>query len=283
MDTEALPITPVGGSSVGSPSAADLPARMLKVDLGPVAVTTGSLQAALEYTDALIRRESHHYFCFCEASLLSSLIRDHELATALHTAEAIFPDGVALVALARLRGYACPPRIPGPSFLLAAAEFGVSRGWRHYLYGGAPGVADQLASRLRRDYPGIIIAGTCSPPFRPLTEAEETATKQLIESSKPHLLWVALGSPKQERWCAEQLGRIHVPVMLAVGAAFDFHSGNRPWAPAWIRKVGMEWAFRTVTGGRRTLFRNLRCVSLVGFYMFKVAWARLWSGAAPRF
>jgi N-acetylglucosaminyldiphosphoundecaprenol N-acetyl-beta-D-mannosaminyltransferase len=229
------------------------------------------MQTALEFTDSLLRHGGNQYFCFCEASLLSSLIRDAELSRELRTAYAVFPDGIALVALARLRGYVLPERIPGPSFLLAACAYGVERGWRHFFYGGGPGVADELATRLRGDYPGIIIAGTLTPPFRALTEIEESATKEMIESARPDLLWVCLGSPKQERWCAAHLGRLEVPLMLAIGAAFDFHSRNRPWAPAWIRRIGMEWLFRTVTGGKRTFLRNLRCVTIVGAYLAKAA------------
>jgi len=237
------------------------------------------MPAALALTDSLIRRRGHHFFCFCEASLLSSILRDAELAQAVNRADAVFPDGIALVALARLRGHSLPQRIPGPSFLLAACADGVERGWRHFFYGGGPGVADKLAERLRRDYPGIAIAGTHCPPFRPLTASEELATRQMIESAKPDLLWVCLGSPKQERWCAEHVGQINVPIMLAVGAAFDFHTGQQAWAPKWIRKIGMEWAFRTLTGGKRTFLRNLRCVSVVGAYLVTVAATRVWGGA----
>jgi N-acetylglucosaminyldiphosphoundecaprenol N-acetyl-beta-D-mannosaminyltransferase len=232
------------------------------------------MRAALEYTDALLRLGGRRYFCFCEASLLSNVLREPGLAKTLGTADTVFPDGIALVTLARLRG-AKVQRVPGPSFLLAAAEYGVTRGWRHFLYGGGPGVAERLAKRLERDYPGIRIAGIYSPPFRPLPPPEELETKRVIEESGADLLWVCLGSPKQERWCAEHVGRINIPLMLPVGAAFDFHSGDRPWAPAWIRKIGMEWAFRTLTGGRRTFLRNLRCVSTVGLYMAKVALRRI--------
>lgn len=246
-----------------------------RINVGPVNLSATNMQTALKFTDALVKDGGHHYFCFCEASLLSSLIRDTELAAVLGTADAVFADGVALIALARLRGHSLPGRVPGPNFLLAACGYGVERRWRHVFYGGGPGVADSLANRLRRDYPGIVIAGTHSPPFTTLTAQEELETKRMIESAKPDLLWVCLGSPKQERWCAEHLGRIDVPVMLAIGAAFDFHSGQRPWAPKWVRTIGMEWAFRTISGGKRTFLRNLRCVSVVGVYLAKVALQRL--------
>ena len=120
-----------------------------------------------------------------------------------------------------------------------------------------------MTLELTRRFPGIQIAGAYAPPFRPLTDAEEAEVKSRIETGKPHLLWIGLGGPKQEFWCAQHLGKFDVPVMLAVGAAFDFISGNRPWAPVWIRRIGMEWLYRAFTGGWRTFFRNLRCVSMV--------------------
>jgi N-acetylglucosaminyldiphosphoundecaprenol N-acetyl-beta-D-mannosaminyltransferase len=251
------------------------PIAIRRVNLGPVKVALATWREALAFTEAMVRDGGHHYFCFCEASLLSSLIRDPGLAEMLRSADAVFPDGVALVKLARIRGAALAGRVPGPSFLLAACEYGVERGWRHFFYGGAPGVADRLAAQLEADYPGLVVAGTLCPPFRPLTTEEELATKGAIEAAQPDLVWVSLGSPKQERWCAEHVGKIDVPLLLPVGAAFDFHSGRRPWAPAWVRKLGMEWVFRTFTGGRRTFFRNLRCVTTVGAYICRVGLQRL--------
>jgi N-acetylglucosaminyldiphosphoundecaprenol N-acetyl-beta-D-mannosaminyltransferase len=246
------------------------PTTFPTVELGPVTVSAANLLSTLEYTQVLIHGGGRHFFCFCEASLFSNLLSDAGLARLARKATVVLPDGIALIALARLHGHRLPTRVPGPSFLLAAVEYGLERGWRHFFYGGAPDVADRLAAYLQRTYPGVVIAGTLTPPFRPLTDAEDQETKVAIESTRPDLLWVCLGSPKQERWCAEHVGRIDVPVMLPVGAAFDFHAGSRPWAPAWIRNLGMEWAFRTLTGGRRTFLRNLRCVSIVGLYMLKV-------------
>ncbi|MPM98338.1 UDP-N-acetyl-D-mannosaminuronic acid transferase [bioreactor metagenome] len=102
-----------------------------------------------------------------------------------------------------------------------------------------------------------------------MTAEEEDALKKLIEDSRADLLWVGLGGPKQEFWMNEHLGKIDVPVMLGVGAAFDFHTQFRPWAPAWVRKIGMEWLFRMATGGKRTCHRNLKCVPSVAWILFK--------------
>lgn len=247
------------------------PAAIANVDLGPVTVKAVEMAGALGLISTFVENRWNCSVAFCEASLLSSTIKDERVRRAVRSADAVFPDGIALMALARLRGVRLPGRITGPGFMLAACEYGLSRGWRHYFYGAGPGIADQLAARLSGRFPGLQVAGTFTPPFRPLTSAEELEIEDRIEASLADLLWVALGSPKQELWVSEHVGKISVPVMLAVGAAFDFHSGNRPWAPPWVRKIGIEWAHRAVTGGRRTFLRNLNCVTTVGCYLAVVA------------
>jgi N-acetylglucosaminyldiphosphoundecaprenol N-acetyl-beta-D-mannosaminyltransferase len=254
---------------------------LTSVDIGPTVVTAATVESALAYTEALLKDGEPHRFSFCEGSLLSSILRDPVLPKTVRGSDAVFADGVALLTLARLHGRPLPGRVPGPSFMLAACGYGVERGWRHFFYGGAPGVPERLAERLQRDYPGMKIVGTYSPPFRPLTEVEELEVKEMIETAKPHLLWVGLGSPKQEFWCADHLGKINVPLLLPVGAAFDFHSGNRLWAPRWVRAIGMEWLFRTITGGKRIFLRNLRCVTVVGLFLAQTALRRLF-GRLPK-
>ena len=245
------------------------------VDLGAVRVFTGSISDSLGWLESWLLRGQRGFVCFCEASLLSKVISDEKVRDCVAKAAMVFADGVALAALARIQGHKLGSRVPGPTFILAACEHGLSRGWRHFFYGGAPGVAKKLAEQLSTEFPGIIVAGTHSPPFRQLTSSEESDVRQMIEASRPDLLWVCLGSPKQELWCADHVGLLDVPIMLPVGAAFDFHSGHRPWAPAWVRCIGMEWLFRTFTGGLRTFFRNVRCVTVVAGILLRAAARRL--------
>lgn len=236
----------------------------MKSDCGIVRITPATMEEALRLVESWVLAGAARYACFCEASLLSRIPFDARLASAVEKADAVFADGVAVKALAALYGVVLKERVSGPSFMLQACEYGVPRGWRHFLLGAAPGVGERLAGRLRSRFPGIEIVGVCSPPFRNLTDREESDLKSGIETARPHLLWVALGSPKQEQWVADHAGRIDVPVTLPVGAAFDFHSGARSWAPRPVRALGLEWLFRMLTGGRRTFARNLRCVPVVG-------------------
>jgi len=205
--------------------------------------------------------ESSGYVCFCEGNLLALASRDRELQGILRRADLLCPDGIAAVALARRWGAPVRERVSGPAFLLAACAHGLERRWRHYFYGGAPGVAERLSVRLAAMFPGLEVAGMHAPPFRALTPSDDAEDRLRIEATRPDLLWVGLGGPKQERWMARQRGSLRVPVMLGVGAAFDFHSGERPWAPRFVRRAGLEWAWRMATGGPRVLARNVGCVA----------------------
>jgi N-acetylglucosaminyldiphosphoundecaprenol N-acetyl-beta-D-mannosaminyltransferase len=135
--------------------------------------------------------------------------------------------------------------------MLETCQAGLERGYRHLLFGGAEGVAAALAEALRARFPGLQIVGTHTPPFRDLTEAEDRAVVDRINDAGPDIVWVGLSTPKQERWMAAHLGRIQAPVMIGVGAAFDFLSGRKPQAPRWMQRSGLEWLFRLGTEPRR--------------------------------
>jgi N-acetylglucosaminyldiphosphoundecaprenol N-acetyl-beta-D-mannosaminyltransferase len=126
-----------------------------------------------------------------------------------------------------------------------------AQGFRHFFYGGAPGVAEELARRFCRRFPGTQIAGTYCPPFRPLTGEEEQSIAARIQDTRPDVVWVGLSTPKQERWMARFRSLVDVPVIIGVGAAFDFHTGRVRRAPAWLGEHGGEWLFRLAMEPRR--------------------------------
>lgn len=137
-------------------------------------------------------------------------------------------------------------RYNGPIFQLDCTERGAREGWRHFYFGGRPGVADEMARRLQARYPGMQCVGTYAPPFRALTEEEDAEVVRMINEARPDFVWVGLGLLKQEQWIAEHLGKIDAPWLVGVGAAFDYHSGAVPWAPRLLRALGLEWLFRLV-------------------------------------
>jgi N-acetylglucosaminyldiphosphoundecaprenol N-acetyl-beta-D-mannosaminyltransferase len=174
----------------------------------------------------------------------------HALRRAAHrhyiqTAEHSLCDGVGVI-IAGWFWRARVKRYNGPVFLLDCVEHGVAERWRHFFYGGKPGVADEMRRRLQESYPGFQCVGTYAPPFGELTPEQDRAVVELINQSKPDFVWVGLGLLKQEQWIAEHLDSIQAPWMVGVGAAFDYHSGAVPWAPRVVRAVGLEWLFRLI-------------------------------------
>lgn len=154
-------------------------------------------------------------------------------------------DGVGVIVAGWFWGLRIE-RYNGPVFQLDCTAAGQERGWRHFYFGGKEGVADLMAQKLKASHPGLNVVGTYCPPFRPMTPEEDAALVEQINAARPDFVWVGLGLLKQERWIAEHLGRIDAPWMVGVGAAFDYHSGAIPWAPGFLRALGLEWLFRLI-------------------------------------
>lgn len=167
------------------------------------------------------------------------------------------PDGMPLVWLGRAGGQPVE-RVCGPDFMPALIERGIKEGRRHFFYGGAPGVPDALAARLSQRYPRLQVAGTISPPFRPLTHEEEDSIVTEINAARPDYVWVGLGTPKQDIWLARHRSRLNASALLAVGAAFDLMAGRRRRAPRWMQRTGTEWVYRLAMEPRRLASRYTR-------------------------
>ena len=142
--------------------------------------------------------------------------------------------------------------------MLAACEAGLQNGWRHFLYGGKPGVGERLGERLIDLYPGLKISGMYCPPFRSLSLEEEKQVTDEIRAARPDIVWVGLSTPKQEKWMSQFLDRLDVPVLVGVGAAFDFLSGTKKQAPRWMQRTGLEWFFRLLSEPRRLWRRYIQ-------------------------
>ena len=240
-----------------------------------VSVNVSSVEQALKEVEALIESGGRHYVNFFEGNMLHWAYSRQEIRDVLNGATLCYPDGIAVAKLASWRVGRPVERVSGPTFILKACEYGVQHGWRHFFYGGKEGVAEELKTALTQLYPGLQVVGTCCPPFREATEKELDALCDELREKKVDLLWVALGGPRQEQWMHRHLGRIPVPVMLGVGAAFDFHTSHQAWAPKWIRIIGMEWLWRLCTGGKRVFVRNVTCVSHVAVRHAMSAVARI--------
>jgi N-acetylglucosaminyldiphosphoundecaprenol N-acetyl-beta-D-mannosaminyltransferase len=184
---------------------------------------------------------------------------DPELRDAVVGADFTVPDGQPLVWAMNALGHDLSHRVYGPDLMERACERAARTGVRMYLYGGRnQGALVQLALNLRQRYPGLQIVGGYAPPFRELTEAEEATVADEINRSRADIVWVGIGVPKQEKWMARMRPRLEAPVLVGVGAAFDFHAGLVPQAPQWMQRLGLEWAFRLSQEPRRLWKRYAR-------------------------
>lgn len=192
--------------------------------------------------------------------------QNEDFRQVLNTADLVVPDGKPLVWLGRLYGYALRRRVYGPELMEAFCQAS-GNAYRHFFYGGAPGVAEKLARDLNERH-GIVIADTYTPPFRPLSEVEEKELASLVDEAAPDVLWVGISSPKQEKWMYEHRHTLKVPVMLGVGAAFDINSGHSRRAPGWMGEHGLEWLFRLVNEPRRLWKRYLITIPKAMWFVF---------------
>lgn len=210
-----------------------------------------TMAEALARVEGWVAGKSKTYVCFADVHALTRAGDDPELAAVYRRAGMVTSDGMPLVWLCRKAGWPQAERVYGPDLMLACCAHGLNKGWRHYFYGGTPEALAKLTAALTARFPGLIVAGCESPPFHPLSEAENADALARIDAAAPDLLWIGLGAPKQELWMGRQRDRLEVPVMLGVGAAFDFLSGAKPQAPTWMRRHGLEWLFRLASEPRR--------------------------------
>ncbi len=230
---------------------------MEKVNILGVNVTAINMSMALEMIENWIKQREPHYICVTTVHGIMESQRNENLRRIHNQAGLVTPDGMPLVWLSRFYGFKHVERVYGPDLMLAVCERSVAMGWKHFFYGGANGVPEQLSNKLQKRFPGLKVVGTYSPPFRPLTPEEDEEVIQMINNANPDIVWVGLSTPKQELWMAEHVGRLTAPVLIGVGAAFDFLSGRKPQAPRWIQRSGFEWLFRLLTEPRRLWKRYL--------------------------
>jgi N-acetylglucosaminyldiphosphoundecaprenol N-acetyl-beta-D-mannosaminyltransferase len=247
------------GDASTTPGGSTVPPPRYNV-LG-VGISALTLPLATELIIGARGRRRTGYVCLATAHGLTEARSDPALRHIYNQSWLTTPDGMPLVWL----GPRGTGRVYGPDLMLAVCDAGRTVGLRHYLCGGAPGVAGELRERLRGRFPGLDVAGTWCPPFRAMTVEERAALVADVARAQPDVLWVGISSPKQERLMAEMWRELDAGVLIGVGAAFDFHSGRVRQAPRWIRHSGFEWLFRLCTEPRRLGPRYLRVTPLFAF------------------
>ncbi len=238
-----------------------------RINILGVGVSAVNTPTALDTVDQWILHDEPHYVCVTGVHGIMECYRKETVRDIHNAAGLVVPDGMPLVWLSRLKGLHHVTRVYGPDLMLALCERSIGRGYRHFLYGGSPGIAEQLAARLQSRFPGLNVAGVYSPPFRALEPAEDEQIVETINSVRPHIVWVGISTPKQEVWMAQHVGRLNAPVLIGVGAAFDFHAGVKRQAPRWVMRAGLEWMFRLLQEpkrlGPRYLINNPFFIALV--------------------
>lgn len=213
----------------------------------------------MDWMDATIVDGGRGYVCVAATHTVMACQEDPALRDAVVNADLIVPDGQPLVWAMNALGHNLTSRVYGPDLMARYCERSVTTGPKMFLYGGRnQGALVQLALNLRRRYPGVQIVGGYSPPYRAPTGEEKNAILAEINRSGADVVWVGIGVPKQEKWMAEMRPLLEAPVLIGVGAAFDFHAGLVPQAPAFLQAAGMEWGYRLAREPRRLWKRYLR-------------------------
>ena len=228
-----------------------------RVNVLGVGISAIDMGQALESIDAWIKSREPTYVCVCPVHSIMECRRSPEVKAVFNAAGMVTPDGMPVVWVAHLKGYSRVQRVYGPDLMLAEMARSQTMHHRHFFYGGGPGVASKLAGAMSHRFAAIEVAGVYTPPFASLDELCTQQTADLINRAKPDIVWIGMSSPKQDRWMARMRPMLDAPVLIAVGAAFDFLSGTVSQAPRWMQRSGLEWAYRLATDPGRLWRRYL--------------------------
>jgi len=248
------------------------PANLANV-LG-VGVHTVNLQSAALLLETQIRERRKGYVCLAGVHGVMEAQRSSHLKAIFAKAILVAPDGMPIVWISRLQGFAATERVFGPDLMtdiMGRAEF---RNCVHFLCGGENGVVDKLRDEMLRRFPWVKIAGIYSPPFRPLSNEEERKFIENVRTLQPDIIWVGISTPKQERFMAHYLPMLDTTLMIGVGAAFLFHTGAIRDSPKWIKQSGLQWLHRLSQEPARLWKRYLLNNPAFVFYavLQKIGW-----------
>jgi N-acetylglucosaminyldiphosphoundecaprenol N-acetyl-beta-D-mannosaminyltransferase len=255
----AAPMSTSSSTPASLPRATAAVVPMPAQDVLGIPLALTSYDGTLDWIDDAVAAGARSYICVAAVHTVMASHEDPALRQAVLDADFTVPDGQPLVWAMNLLGHDLSSRVYGPELMDRACARAARTGQRFYLYGGrSQGALVELARQLRLRHPGLKIVGGHAPPFRPLTDAEEEAVAADIARSGADVVWVGIGVPRQEKWMARMRPRLSAPVLIGVGAAFDFHAGLVPQAPDRLQSLGLEWAFRLVQEPRRLWRRYLR-------------------------
>ena len=229
-----------------------------RVNVLGVGISVLNLRTALDAIAAAVRDRRKGYLCVTGVHGVMEAQDDAGFKKILNDAFLCTPDGMPMVWAGKLAGHREMSRVYGPDLMLDMCAWSETSGAKHFFYGGADGVAELLAQKLKVKFPKLQVVGTFTPPFRALNADEEKNLREQVAAARPDIFWVGLSTPKQEKFMAEFLPKLDATLMVGVGAAFDFHSGRTKQAPRWMQRTGLEWFYRLCCEPRRLAKRYFR-------------------------
>lgn len=229
----------------------------------------GAVRAVVER----VSQKAGGYVCFSNVHTVVTSRKDIRLRDITNQSFMSMPDGKPLSIVAKMRGAKDISQVAGPDFMLEMMD--KHRTLRHYFYGSTEETLKLLTEKLTARFPDVNVVGTFSPPFRSLEPQEANRITNAINQSKPDIIWVGLGAPKQEYWMADHWRELKPAILMGVGAAFDFHAGQLVRAPQWVRRAGLEWLHRLLSEPRRLWRRYFATNSLFIYYLVRnLLWRR---------
>jgi N-acetylglucosaminyldiphosphoundecaprenol N-acetyl-beta-D-mannosaminyltransferase len=225
-----------------------------------VTVDAVDMEEALEHVSALLQSSRKGYVCVAGVHGVMEAQRDTQLMEVYSRSAMTIPDGMPLAWVGRLQGHRNMQRVAGPDLMLEVFRRTQFAQATHFLYGGREGIANELREKMQQQFPWVKIVGTYTPPFRNLSDAEESEFIASIAALKPDIIWVGIGCPKQEVFMARYLPDLETKLMFGVGAAFDFHTGSIRDCAGWIKRAGLQWLHRLLQDPKRLWKRYLRTI-----------------------
>jgi N-acetylglucosaminyldiphosphoundecaprenol N-acetyl-beta-D-mannosaminyltransferase len=239
-----------------------------------VRIDAVDMELALARVSARLQSGPRGYACFVDVHGVLEALKSEAVAETYHQAAMTLPDGTPTVWVGRAQGLSRMNYVTGPGLMQEIFRRAEFDGYSHFLYGGEPGVADDLAATLCRQCPWTRIAGIYTPPFRELIHREEAELVAEIGRLKPDIVWVGISTPRQDLWMRRMLPRLETRMMFGVGAAFDFLTGRIRLCPEWMKRAGLHWLHRLAQDPARLWMRNLRNTAFLWHIALQMTGAR---------
>lgn len=234
-----------------------------------VRISAITYKDALRETERWIVERKRSYVCVAATHLVMECQKDERLRQGVNRAGLVTPDGMPLVWLSHVSGYKNVERVYGPSLMLKTCRLAEKNGYKVFLLGGSSGQSGQLRQELKKKLPGLRVAGNHDTPARPIPEKDNAVIVKKINQSGAQVVFVGMGCPTQELWMIHNRKHLVAPVLIGVGAAFDFFTAKTPQAPPWMQNRGFEWLFRFLQEPRRLAHRYVILNTKFMFFVIK--------------